>query len=90
MNLQLGPSHGITVNTIAPGPTATDNSKDWLEEADGSPTAFQKGLIAQTRGADRLGRIEDVADAVVLLVSESSRFITSQWIGVNGGLTGVV
>ncbi|MBE3047975.1 SDR family oxidoreductase [Candidatus Bathyarchaeota archaeon] len=47
-------------------------------------------MIGQTRGGDRIGTPEDVADAVLLLVSEKSRWITAQWIGVNGGLTGTV
>ena len=57
---------------------------------DGSPSALQSGLIAQTRGGDRLGTIEDVADAVLLLVSEKSRWITAQWISVSGGITGTM
>ncbi|KAJ1559639.1 hypothetical protein HK405_009856 [Cladochytrium tenue] len=87
---ELGPNHNITVNSIGPGPTPTDMSKPYLIEGDGSASALQTGLIAQTRAGGRLGTTTDVADAVLLLVSEQSRWITGQWIGVNGGLTGAV
>lgn len=44
--------------------------------------------LAITRAEDRLGTKEDVADAVLLLVSEKSRWITGQYISVSGGVTG--
>lgn len=40
-----------------------------------------------TRAADRPGTPEDIGDAVLLLVQEKSRWITGQYIGVNGGVT---
>ena len=87
---QLGKSHGITVNTLAPGPVPTDLSKQFLVEPDGSPTALQISMYEQTRAANRLGAAEDVADATLLLVSEKSRWITAQFISVSGGVTGAV
>ncbi|CAI7657625.1 unnamed protein product [Penicillium pancosmium] len=87
---ELGQSHGITVNTIAPGPIPTDMSKAYLWADDGSPTAFQLALCAQTRAANRLGSVEDLADATLLLVSEKSRWITAQFISVSGGITGAM
>lgn len=47
-------------------------------------------MIASARAADRLGAVEDMADAVLLLVSEKSRWITAQWISVSGGITGTM
>ena len=85
---QLGQSRGITVNTIAPGPVPTDLSKSVLENPDGSPTELQLAMYQQTRAANRLGSPEDLADATLLLVSEKSRWITAQYIAVNGGITG--
>ncbi|KAI8802969.1 putative short-chain dehydrogenase [Cladochytrium replicatum] len=87
---ELGPSHNITINSVGPGPTPTEMSKPYLVEADGSASALQTGLILQTRAGGRLGTAADVADAVVLLASKQSQWITGQWIGVNGGLTGAV
>ncbi|KAJ6438390.1 proteasome subunit alpha [Purpureocillium lavendulum] len=83
---QLGHSHGITVNSLAPGPIPTDTSRKFLKESDGSPTPLQLAMQAQTRAADRLGTVEDMADAALLLVSEKSRWITAQWISVSGGI----
>ena len=67
-----------------PGPVSTDaiplGSK--VEEA-------QRGLLVpMTRAEERFGTVEDIADAVLLLVQEKSRWITGQTIGVNGGITG--
>jgi len=86
----LGTRHGITVNTLAPGPVLTDMSGPYLVAPDGSPTALQTALFEQTRAADRLGTVEDIADATLLLVSEKSRWITAQWISVSGGITGTM
>ncbi|PVH80083.1 putative short-chain dehydrogenase [Cadophora sp. DSE1049] len=86
---ELGKTHGITVNTLAPGPVLTDLSHDILVNPDGSPTEMQSSLFAQTRAAARLGEVEDLADATLLLVSEKSRWITAQYISVSGGITGV-
>ncbi|GJN75449.1 short-chain dehydrogenase [Purpureocillium lilacinum] len=83
---ELGHSHGITVNSLAPGPIPTDTSRKFLKQADGSPTPLQLAMQAQTRAADRLGTVEDMADAALLLVSEKSRWITAQWISVSGGI----
>ena len=65
-------------------------SKEYLVNSDGSPTALQLSLYAQTRAADRLGSVEDLADATLLLVSEKSRWITAQFISVSGGITGTM
>jgi 3-oxoacyl-[acyl-carrier protein] reductase len=35
---------------------------------------------------DRLGKPEDVAEAVLFLVSEASSYITGQVLNVNGGI----
>ncbi|KAJ5546550.1 short-chain dehydrogenase [Penicillium frequentans] len=87
---ELGKSHGITVNTLAPGPVPTDMSAAYLVAPDGSPTALQLSMYEQTRAANRLGSVEDVADATLLLVSEKSRWITAQFISVSGGITGTM
>jgi NAD(P)-dependent dehydrogenase (short-subunit alcohol dehydrogenase family) len=76
------------VNTLAPGPVPTDIAKEFLENADGSPTEAARSMFAQTRAADRLGTAQDLADAALLLVSEKSRWITAQFISVSGGVTG--
>lgn len=65
-------------------------SKPLLVKPDGSPTALQLSMYEQVRAANRLGTPEDLADAVLLLVSEKSRWITAQFISVSGGVTGTM
>ena len=48
-----------------------------------------QGMVDLTRAADRLGTVDDVADSVLLLVQEKSRWITGQYISVSGGVTGI-
>jgi NAD(P)-dependent dehydrogenase (short-subunit alcohol dehydrogenase family) len=65
-------------------------SSPYLVAPDGSPSGLQASLFEQTRAANRLGTVEDIADATLLLVSEKSRWITAQWISVSGGITGTM
>lgn len=68
----------------------TDTSKSFLENPDGSPSQLQAVMQSMTRAEARLGTVEDIADAVLLLVSEKSRWITAQWISLSGGITGTM
>lgn len=78
---QWGRSRGLTVNSVAPGPVMTDIL---TEEFGENITKEQRQM---TRAADRPGTIEDIGDAVLLLASEKSRWITGQYISVSGGVT---
>lgn len=74
---EFGPK-GITINTIAPGQVATDLFLNGKSEE----------LIDSFRRMNafgRLGEVEDIANAVELLVSDKARWITGQTIRVNGG-----
>src|ERR1700723_3593003 len=73
----LGPS-GIRVNAIAPGIIDTDISNFTKTEA-GRETAL--GMQA----LKRIGQPEDVADVVVFVASDASRWITGASIPVDGG-----
>ncbi|RFU81050.1 hypothetical protein TARUN_1143 [Trichoderma arundinaceum] len=73
----------ITINTLAPGPIETDNLPDVPEVQ-----PLKDYLLAATRVEERIGTVEDVADAVLLLTSEKSRWITGQFISVSGGING--
>jgi NAD(P)-dependent dehydrogenase (short-subunit alcohol dehydrogenase family) len=68
----------ITVNAIAPGFIETDMTKD-------IPELALNQVKAQTP-LGRLGKPEEVANAVVFLASPGSSFITGQTLGVNGGM----
>ena len=77
--------HGVTANSVCPGPTDTPFLSRVASEA---PDA-EKVLAAMTRAVPmrRLGRPEDIAPAVAVLASEEAGFITGQTLSVSGGLT---
>ncbi|OKL59522.1 hypothetical protein UA08_05420 [Talaromyces atroroseus] len=82
MAMDLGRGFGVTINTIAPGPVETDAlPKEFAQK-------IHEPLIAMTKAEERVGTAEDIADAVLLLCSEKSRWITGQVISVSGGITG--
>lgn len=73
-----GARHGVYVNTVSPGPVMTPM---WIGLNDGvaldSPDLTPLG---------RVGRPEDVAEAVLFLASQMSNFITGVTLDVNGGM----
>ena len=77
--MELGP-HGVTVNAIAPGPVVTDMFTDIVPV--GSEVADK---IAAGLPVKRLGRADDVARAVMFLVSPENGFVTGQCLFVCGG-----
>lgn len=73
----LGP-RGITINTIAPGPTDNGHLPD-LDSA-------QLTAEAELSAFGRFGSVTDVADIVGFLASHESRWITGTWIDATGGV----
>jgi 3-oxoacyl-[acyl-carrier protein] reductase len=71
-------SRGITVNAVAPGFIDTDMTRALSEEQ-------RQTLLAQIP-VGRLGVPEDVAAAVLFLVSPQAAYITGETLHVNGGL----
>jgi 3-oxoacyl-[acyl-carrier protein] reductase len=71
-------SRQVTVNAVAPGYIETDMTKDL---PDGARKSLSDSIPMQ-----RIGRPEDVAEAVVFLASEGAGYITGQVLQVNGGL----
>lgn len=76
--------HGITVNTVCPGPTDTQLLADVMAGERGA-----KILAGMERAIPlhRLAKPEDVAGAVAYLVSEEAAYVTGQVLSVSGGLT---
>ena len=68
----------ITVNAVAPGMIETDMTRAMPETAH---EAMKSGIPA-----GRIGRPEDVADAVAFFASEQASYITGQVLAVDGGL----
>lgn len=68
----------------------TDLAKEFLVASNGSASEIQTRMLAQTRAGSRIGTVDDMADAALLLVSEKSRWLTAQWISVSGGVTGTM
>jgi NAD(P)-dependent dehydrogenase (short-subunit alcohol dehydrogenase family) len=73
----LGP-FGITVNAIAPGPTRTPLTDEWLPEK-------QDSIVAQIP-LGRVGLPEDVANAALYLASDEASYVTGICLDVNGGI----
>ncbi len=73
--------HGVTVNAVAPGYIQTDLTKAYLDK--GNNRESLETLVP----AERLGRPEEVADAVTFLASDRARFITGQVLYIDGGRT---
>ncbi|OZG29136.1 3-oxoacyl-ACP reductase [Williamsia sp. 1138] len=77
--LELGP-RGIRVNSIAPGPTATDFNGGAMRDDE----AMRVALSGQT-ALGRVGDPDDIADAISALVSREFRWATGERIEVSGG-----
>ena len=73
---ELAPS-GIGVNAVSPGVIKTDMLKEYTEN--------DLSVLSEETPLGRLGKPEDVANAVFMLASEDSSFITGQILGINGG-----
>jgi 3-oxoacyl-[acyl-carrier protein] reductase len=69
---------GITVNSVSPGYTATDMTKEMPEPA----VEQLKSLIP----VGRMAQPGEIAAAVVFLASPQASYITGQVLGVNGGM----
>lgn len=69
---------GITVNAIAPGYISTDMTHTLSDEV-------SKEMLSRIP-VKSYGTPDDVADCVLFLVSDRSRYITGQVINVDGGM----
>jgi NAD(P)-dependent dehydrogenase (short-subunit alcohol dehydrogenase family) len=72
---------GITVNTIAPGPVATDFSGGLLR--DNEPV---QQMITSLTALGRTADADDIGSAIASLVSAGNRWVTGQRLEVSGGI----
>lgn len=71
-------SRGITVNAVAPGFIDTDMTAAMTDKA--------REATLVNIPLKRMGRPEDVANAVLFLVSDQASYITGQVVNVDGGM----
>jgi len=71
---------GVRVNAITPGPIA---GTEGMERLAGSPE--EAARVVRTVPLGRLGTVEDVAEAVLFLVSPAASFITGAVLVCDGG-----
>jgi 3-oxoacyl-[acyl-carrier protein] reductase len=72
-------SRGVTCNAVSPGYIETDMTAEHLPEA-------QRTKLLEQIPLARIGRPEDVADAVAFLAGPEAAYVTGQVLRVNGGL----
>jgi len=74
---ELGP-HGVTVNAIAPGTTAT-------ERVVAVRTQAERDAIGKTTLVGRIAEVSDMVGWVLFLAAPESAYLTGQTLSVNGG-----
>lgn len=74
---ELGPE-GVRVNSVRPGVTETD-----IHASGGQPDRAQR--VGATTPFGRAGRPEEVAEAIVWLLSDASSYVSGAFLDVSGG-----
>lgn len=69
---------GITANSVAPGFIQTDMTHKLTED--------QQKKIHDMIPMNKIGHVDDIANAVVFLASDEAAYITGQTLNVNGGM----
>lgn len=75
-------TQGIRINGVAPGAIKTDII---AKQLDGSDANYNEATIAAMHPMNRLGRPEEVANAICWLLSEEASFVTGHILSVDGG-----
>jgi 3-oxoacyl-[acyl-carrier protein] reductase len=74
---EFGP-HGIRINAVAPAVTITEMTADLIDSPEG-PNRLRDMALG------RYGRAEEVAEAVIFLLSDASSLFTGQTLNPNAG-----
>ena len=75
---ELGPA-GVRVNVVSPGLTQTDMLS-------ATPESAIDTLVNEATALRRLGKPEEVAETIIWLASDQSKWVTGQVIQASGGL----
>lgn len=70
--------YNINVNAVAPHAVETDMSAEWSDE--------KRKEIIESIPLKRLAKPEEIAEAVLFLVSDRAGFITGEILNINGGV----
>lgn len=71
---------GVRINCVVPGAIDTAGMLDWLEDKPGAREAWEQSLVP-----GRLGRPEEIANAVAFLASDQASYINGAILQVDGG-----
>lgn len=78
-------SEGIRINCVAPGTIDSSYFDKILAQSD-HPDALRSELAAR-QPMNRMGRPEEIADAILYLASDESSFVTGSMLTVDGGMS---
>jgi NAD(P)-dependent dehydrogenase (short-subunit alcohol dehydrogenase family) len=73
-------SKGIRINAVSPGVIRTPGLEKYLQEQPEMKQGLERAAVM-----NRLGEPEEIAEAVVFLLSDRASFITGQLLSVDGG-----
>jgi len=85
MALELAP-HGILVNAVAPGSTATDGWKKWIHDASSAAQDAHRRLMSHIP-LGRPASTQEIANGVLFLAAPESSYITGHVLTIDGGWT---
>ncbi len=71
---------GIRINAVSPGTIRTPGVEKYMEDE-----PKQGAMLLQSMPMQRLGEPEEIAEAVVFLLSDRASYITGQVLSVDGG-----
>ena len=75
-------TQGVRINGVAPGAIKTDII---AKQLDGNDANYNEATIAAMHPMNRLGRPEEVANAICWLLSDEASFVTGHILNVDGG-----
>jgi NAD(P)-dependent dehydrogenase (short-subunit alcohol dehydrogenase family) len=75
-------TQGVRINAVAPGAIRTDILARQLEGGDEN---YNEASIAAMHPMNRLGKPEEVANAICWLLSDEASFVTGHILNVDGG-----